>query len=196
MPSNRSSAALRTSRRVRPSALGNSLAGGAGRLSALRTEDGFLYYATSTDGGTLWSSEVEATRLGSSPWELEAAAGPDGRGVAAVRLDNDIIVTRFAPWQAPTVSRRIGRGRVQVRSLCDGDVNVLVVEAKRLGARVAPSRLLRRASFARARGAARLSRSRFRAHYDLRRARTRVGVRLVPRSGRSRAARLAVRRCG
>ncbi len=41
--------------------------GGAGRLSALRTEDGFLYYATSTDGGTLWSSEVEASRLGTQP---------------------------------------------------------------------------------------------------------------------------------
>ncbi len=170
--------------------------GGAGRLSALRTDSGFLYYATSKDGGTLWSSEVEATRLGGTPWELEAAAGADGRGVAAVRRDKDILVTRFAPSQAPIASRRIKRGRVQVRTLCDGDVTVLVVEAKRDGVRVSPSKLLRRASFARARGAARLSRSRFRARYDLTRSRTRVKVRFVPRSGRSKAVRLAVRRCG
>jgi hypothetical protein len=185
--------------RVGASVLNNDfemVSGGAGRLGALRTDQGRLYYATSTDGGTLWSSEVVAAGVGTGPWELEAAAGADGRGVAAVRVDTQIRVARFSPSQAPVASRRFGRGRVQVRSLCDGDVNVLVVEAKRDGARVAASRLLRRASFARARGAARLSRSKFRARYDLSRVRTRVAVRLVPRSGRSRAVRLAVRRCG
>ncbi len=83
-----------------------------------------------------------------------------------------------------------------MRSLCDSDENLLVVEAKRLGARVAPSSLLRRASFSRARGASRLSRSKFRARYDLRRARASIRVRFVPRAGRSRAVRLAVPRCG
>ncbi len=185
--------------RVTASVLNNDfelVSGGAGRLGALRTDSGRLFYATSTDGGTLWSSEVPAAGLGVSPWDLEGAAGADGRGVAAVRVGTQIRVARFSPSQAPVASRRIGRGRVQVRSLCDGGVNVLVVEAKRLGARVGPSRLLRRASFGRARGAARLSRSTFRARYDLSRSRARVPVRFVPRSGRSRAVRLAVRRCG
>lgn len=185
--------------RVTASVLNNDfelVSGGAGRVGALRTEDGRIYYATSTDGGTLWSSEVVAAGVGISPWELEGAAGADGRGVAAVRVDSQIRVARFSPSQSPVKSRRFGNGRVQVRSLCDSDENVLVVEAKRLGARVAASSLLRRASFSRARGASRLSRSKFRARYDLRRARANIRVRFVPRAGRSRAVRLAVRRCG
>lgn len=185
--------------RVTASVLNNDfelVSGGVGRVGALRTDSGRIYYATSTDGGTLWSSEVAAAGVGTTPWELEGAAGADGRGVAAVRVGNQIRIARFSPSQSPVASRRFGNGRVQVRSLCEGDENVLVVEAKRLGARVAASSLLRRASFHRARGASRLSRSAFRARYDLSRARAKVLVRFVPRAGRSRAMRLAVRRCG
>ena len=168
--------------------------GGAGRISALRTDGSpyGLWYATSSDGGTFWSSEVAVARLGDFPSDLEAAAGADGRGVAVTTVGERVVAARFSPADAPVASRRFGRSRVQVRSLCDGEVNVLVLEAKRAGRRIPPSRVLRGATFGRARGATRVGARR----YDLNRARSRVAVRLRPRGGRAKTLRLRLRRCG
>ena len=80
-----------------------------------------------------------------------------------------------------------GNARVQVRSLCDSDENVLVVEAKRLGARVAASSLLRRASFSRARGARGCRARSSAARYDLRRSRANISRPVRPAGTDARA---------
>ena len=86
--------------------------------------------------------------------------------------------------------------RVQVRSTCSGDKKLsLVVEAARGNRRVAPSTVLRRASFSSTRSARRGFRSKFRARYDLRRRTARIPVRVTPRRGKARTLRLRVRRC-
>jgi hypothetical protein len=173
-----------------------------GRLTALITYPVYhLVYMTSTDGGVLWSSTVTAANYGSAyPTALEAATNASGAGAAVV---NDafgvkrVRVTRFTPRTAPVARRRFRGGvRVQVRSTCDGDELSLVVEAARGNRRVAPSTVLRRARFGRARGARRGFRSKFRARYDLRRRTARIPVRVIPRRGKARTLRLRVRRCG
>jgi hypothetical protein len=172
--------------------------GGAGRVSALRT-DGSPYrirYATSIDGGTFWSSEVSVARLGGFPDDLEAATAADGRGVAVTTVDGRVVAARFGPGNAPLASRRFGRSRVQVRSLCDGEVNVLLLEAKRAGRRISPSRVLRGASYGRVRGAARVGLRSGAPRYLLNRARSSVAVRLRPRGGRAKTLRLRLHRCG
>ena len=180
------------------------LAGAGGRLSALRTAESSPYrlrYASSGDGGQLWSSEVSIASYGPFPTSLEAATTADGRGVAVVDFtleeDEQIRVTRFRPALSPVRSKRIGGARVQVRAVCDGLDLRLVVEARRDGARIRPAAVLRRAVFGRARGARRVARHRFSADYDLTRSRARIPVRFRPRgNGRSRVVRLPVRRCG
>ena len=177
---------------------------GSGRLAALRTAGSSPYrllYARSGDGGLLWSSESSVAAYGPYPTSLEVATAPDGRGVAAVDFtledDKQIRVARFRPALSPVRSKSIGGARVQVRKVCDGDDARLVVEARRDGARIRPSTVLRRASFHRARGARRVAVHRFSAGYDLTRSRARIPVRFRPRgSGRSRLVRLPVRRCG
>ena len=113
------------------------VAGGAGRLSALRTEDGFLYYATSTDGGT-----HVVLRGGGQPPRHVAVGARGRRRPRRARGGRRAPSTRTSSSPASRRPRRRPRaaasaaGRVQVRALCDGDVTVLIVEAKRLGARV------------------------------------------------------------
>ena len=85
---------------------------------------------------------------------------------------------------------------MQVRSVCDPDELSLVVEAARGNRQVAPSSVLRRARFGRARGARRGFRRKFRARYELRRRNVRIPVRVTPRRGKARTLRLRVRRCG
>ena len=173
-----------------------------GRLTALVTNSRPSYrlsYTTSTDGGVLWSSLVTVALYGESNYTVEGAMASDGRGAAVVDYafdDKSVRVTRFSPRTAPVKRRRFGRSRVQVRSVCDGDDLSLVVEAARGSRRVAPSAVLRRARFGRARGAARGFRTRFRARYELSRPRVRIPVRVTPRRGKSRTLRLPVRRCG
>jgi hypothetical protein len=85
--------------------------------------------------------------------------------------------------------------RVQVRSVCDDDKLSVVVEAASGNRQVAPSTVVRRARFGRARGARRGFHSKFRARYDLRRGHARIPVRITPRRGKARTLRLRVRRC-
>ena len=171
-----------------------------GRLTALVTYSAYrLVYITSTDGGVLWSSTVNVGNFKEYPADLEVATNASGAG-AAVMADafgaKIVRVTRFTPRAAPVARRRFRGARVQVRSLCDNDKLSLVVEAARGNRQVAPSTVLRRAGFGRARGARRVFRGRFRARYDLRRRSTRVPVRVTPRRGKARTLRLRVRRCG
>ena len=171
-----------------------------GRLTALITYSAYrLDYATSTDGGVLWSSLVTVARYRDYPDALEAATASDGRGAAVVDFsldDKSVRVARFSPRTAPVARRRFGGARVQVRSVCDGDKLSLVVEAARGNRRVAPQTVLRRARFGRARGARRGFRTRFRARYELRLRHARIPVRVIPRRGKARTLRLRVRRCG
>ena len=174
-----------------------------GRLSAFRTANDtggpyFVEYTTSTDGGVLWSSRVRLGRLAEYPGDLEAATNGRGAGAAITAeafAGKAIWLTRFTPRSAPVKRRRFRRGRVQVRSECDEGNLSLVVEGARGNRRVAPSAVLRRARFGRARGARRGFRTRFRARYELTRRRARIPVRVVPRRGKARTLRLRVRRC-
>jgi hypothetical protein len=171
-----------------------------GRLTALVTYSAYrLDYATSTDGGVLWSSLVTVARYGDYPDHLEASTASSGAGAAAVDFslgDKSVRVTRFSPRSSRVARRRFGAARVQLRSVCDGAKLSLVVEAARGNRRVAPGTVLRRARFGRARGARRGFRTRFRARYELRRRHARIGVRVTPRHGRARTLHLRVRRCG
>ncbi len=106
--------------RVTASVLNNDfelVSGGVGRVGALRTDDGRIYYATSTDGGTLWSSEVVAAGVGTSPWELEGAAGADGRGVAAVRVGAIRSGSRASRRRSRRSSLAAGRQRTRAGAL-------------------------------------------------------------------------------
>jgi hypothetical protein len=177
-----------------------------GRLTAVKTDvvtggPYFLEYATSTDGGVLWSSRVQVAVYGREyPSDLELASASDGRGAAVISETlggHAVRVTRFTPRSAPVARRRFRRvkARVQLRSACDGEKLSLVVEAARGNRPIAPAKALRRARFGRARGARRGFRTRFRARYELRRSRARIPVRVIPRRGKARTLRLRVRRC-
>ena len=171
-----------------------------GRLSAVIIYSAYhLLYTTSTDGGVLWSSLVNTANFRKYPTGLEVATNSAGAAatVSDASLDDKRIrITRFTPRSAPVVRRRIRGARVQVRSACDDDLKLsLVVEAARGTRRVGPGAVLRRASFGRTRAARPGFRSRFRARYSLRRRHARIPVRLIPRRGKARTARLSVRRC-
>ncbi|MGZ9121327.1 MAG: hypothetical protein ACXW6A_20885, partial [Gemmatirosa sp.] len=173
------------------------------RLTAVINYSAYrLVYMTSTDGGVLWSSDVNIGNFADYPSGLQVSTNATGAG-AAVFADafgaKGVHVTRFTPRTAPVARKRFRRvrARVQVRSTCSGDKKLsLVVEAARGNRRIAPAKVLRRASFGRARGARRGFRSRFRARYELRRRTARIPVRIVPRRGKARTLRLRVRRCG
>ncbi|HYI19437.1 MAG TPA: hypothetical protein VD836_12055 [Solirubrobacteraceae bacterium] len=171
-----------------------------GRLTAVVNYSAYhLHYMHSTDGGVLWSSTVNIGDFAEYPDALEIATNARGAG-AAVTNDafgdaKPVMVTRFTPRSSPVARRRFRGARVQVRSLCDDDKLSLVVEAARGDRRIAPSAVLRRARFGRARGARRGFRTRFRARYELRRSRARIPVRVIPRRGKARTLRLRVRRC-
>jgi hypothetical protein len=171
-----------------------------GRLSAAITYSAYhLRYATSTDGGVLWSSLVDAVNWGHELTDaLQVATNAAGAGAAIVDLpfgDKSVRVARFSPRSAPVARRRINRARVQVRSICNDEKLTLVVEAAKGTRQVEPSSVLRRARFGRAKGARRGFRTRFRARYQLRRRHARIPVRVVPRNGKARTLRLRVRGC-
>jgi hypothetical protein len=173
-----------------------------GRLTALILFGAYhLHYATSTDGGVLWSSVVDTANYGREyPSGLEAAVNASGAGAAVIHEPfggKRIRVSRFTPRTAPVARKRFRRvgARVQVRSLCKDDDLSLVVEAARGNRQVAPSTVLRRARFGRARRARRGFTSKFRARYVLRRRTARIPVRVTPRRGKARTLRLRVRRC-
>ena len=171
-----------------------------GRLTALVTYSAYrLVYITSTDGGVLWSSTANVGNFKEYQSDVEVATNSSGAGAAVMAEafgDKVVRITRFTPRTAPVARRRIRGARVQVRSMCDDDKLSVVVETARGTRQVAPSTVLRRASFGRARGARRVFRGRFRARYDLRRRTALIPVRVTPRRGKARTLRLRVRRCG
>jgi hypothetical protein len=171
-----------------------------GRLTALITYSAYhLLYATSTDGGVLWSSVVDAANYGSTyPNALEGATNARGAGAAITdnSLDDHAVrITRFTPKTAPVARRRMNKARVQVRSLCDGEKLSVLVEAAKGTRQVKPSSVLRRARFGRTRAAKPGFRTRFRARYTLRRRHARIPVRLIPRHGKARTLHLRLRGC-
>jgi hypothetical protein len=171
-----------------------------GRLTALITMSAYhLLYATSTDGGVLWSSVVDTANFGDNyPNALEGATTTTGAGAAVADSsldDHAVRIVRFTPKTAPVARRRINKARVQVRSLCDGDKLSLLVEAAKGTRQVKPSSVLRRARFGRTRAARPGFRTRFRARYTLHRRHARIPVRIVPRRGKARTLHLRVRGC-
>jgi hypothetical protein len=172
-----------------------------GRLTAAIDYSAYhMRYATSTDGGVLWSSLVDVINWGREYSDaLQVATNASGAGAAVTYLefatDKAVRVARFSPKMAPTKRRKVRGGRVQVRSVCDDKELSLVVEAAKGNRQVKPGKLLRRATFGRARGAHRDSRRRYRARYTLHRRHARIPVRVVPRRGKARTLRLPVRGC-
>jgi hypothetical protein len=173
-----------------------------GRLSAAIDYSAYhMRYATSTDGGVLWSSLVDVVNWGREYVDaLQVATNASGAGAAVTYLefatDKAVRVARFSPKMAPVARRKFRGGRVQVRSVCDDQELTLVVEAAKGSRQVKPGTILRRASFARrTKGARRVSRRPYRARYVLRRRHARIPVRVVPRRGKARTLRLKVRGC-
>jgi hypothetical protein len=171
-----------------------------GRLTAAIDYSAYhMRYATSTDGGVLWSSLVDAVNWGREYVDaLQVTTNSSGAGAAVVWRefgDKSVRVGRFSPRMAPVARRKVRGGRVQVRSICDDDDLSLVVEAAKGNRQVKPGRLLRSARFGRAKGAHRDSRRRYRAAYTLHRRHARIPVRIVPRHGKAHTLRLRVRGC-
>ena len=168
-----------------------------GRLSAAIDYSAYhMRYATSTDGGVLWSSLVDVVNWGREYVDaLQVATNASGAGAAVTYLefatDKAVRVARFSPKMAPVARRKFRGGRVQLRSVCDDQKLTLVVEAAKGNRQVKPGSILRRASFARrTKGARRVSRRPYRARYVLRRRHARIPVRVVPRRGKARTLRL------
>ena len=186
-----------------------ALAGSGTRLTGLWAVDppGFPYLldiVTSTDGGTLWSSEATIAVSSTALYSLELATNPAGHGVAVNGGDTNarpIWVYVIDPRKANSARARFGDTTVQVRTDlgdCVSEQRVhLRVQAARGGDLVSPSGVLRSARVSVSRSRI-LHRSRWSTLVDLRRTRAKrtARVRLVPRHGRARTLRLAVRGCG
>jgi hypothetical protein len=186
-----------------------ALAGSGTRLTGLWAVDppGFPYLldmVTSTDGGTLWSSEATIAVSSTALYSLELATNPAGHGVAVNGGDTNarpIWVYVIDPRKANSARARFGDTTVQVRTDlgdCVSEQRVhLRVQAARGGDLVSPSGVLRSARVSVSRSRI-LHRSRWSTLVDLRRTRAKrtATVRLVPRHGRARTLRYVVRGCG
>jgi hypothetical protein len=186
-----------------------ALAGSGTRLTGIWAVDppGFPYLldmVTSTDGGTLWSSEATLAVSPTALYTLELATNPAGRGIAVNGGDTSarpIWVYVIDPRKANVARARFGDTAVQLRTDlgdCVSEQRVrLRVQAARGGDLVSPSGVLRSARVSVSRSRI-LHRSRWSTLVDLRRTRAKrvARVRLVPRHGRARTLRLAVRGCG
>jgi hypothetical protein len=186
-----------------------ALAGAGTRVTGLWAVDppGFDYLldmVTSTDGGTLWSSEATLAVSPTALYSLELATTPAGHGVAVNGGDTEarpIWVYVIDPRRANVARARFGDTTVQLRTDlgdCVSEERVrLRVQAARGGDLVSPSGVLRSARVSVSRSRI-LHRSRWSTLVDLRRVRAKrtARVRLVPRHGRARTLRLAVRGCG
>jgi hypothetical protein len=186
-----------------------ALAGSGTRLTGIWAVDppGFNYLldmVTSTDGGALWSSEATLAVSPTALYSLELATNPAGRGVAVNGGDTDprpIWVYVIDSRKGNVARARFGDTMVQLRTDlgdCVSEERVrLRVQAARGGDLVSPSGVLRSARVS-VRRSRILHRSRWSTLVDLRRARAKrtATVRLVPRHGRARTLRLAVRGCG
>jgi hypothetical protein len=186
-----------------------ALAGSGTRLTGVFAGDppGFDYLlnmVTSTDGGTLWSSEATIAVSPTALYSLELATNPAGHGVAVNGGDTDarpIWVYVIDPRRANVARARFGDTMVQARTDlgdCVSEQRARIrIQAARGGDLVSPSGVLRSARVAVSRSRI-LHRSRWSTLADLRRTRAKrtATVRLVPRQGRTRTLRLTVRGCG
>jgi hypothetical protein len=186
-----------------------ALAGSGTRLTGLFAGNpasfGYLLnMVTSTDGGTLWSSEATIATSPTALYTLELATNPAGHGVAVNGGDTDprpIWVYVIDPRRANVARARFGDTMVQLRTdlgNCGSEQRVrLRVQAARGGDLVSPSGVLRSARVSVSRSRI-LHRSRWSTLVDLRRVRAKrtATVRLVPRHGRARTLHLRVRGCG
>ena len=180
-----------------------ALAGSGTRLTGIWAVDppGFPYLldmVTSTDGGTLWSSEATLAVSPTALYTLELATNPAGHGVAVNGGDTNarpIWVYVIDPRKANVARARFGDTTVQLRTDlgdCVSEQRVrLRVQAARGGDLVSPSGVLRSARVSVSRSRI-LHRSRWSTLVDLRRTRAKrtARVRLVPRHGRARTLRL------
>jgi hypothetical protein len=186
-----------------------ALAAAGTRLTAVFAGDppGFGYLlnmVTSTDGGTLWSSEATIAVRSTALYTLELATDPTGRGVAVDGGSTEarpIWVYVIDPRKANVARARFGDTMVQLRADlgdCVSETRAhLRVQAARGADLVSPSTVLRSARVSVRRSRV-LHRGRWSTLVDLRRVRAKrtATVRLVPRHGRTRTLRLAVRACG
>jgi hypothetical protein len=162
-----------------------------------------VQFATSLDGGALWSSVSTMAVPSDARYGLQAAITPAGNGVLVSGGDGDdapIEVFVIDPHRAKVARARFGTTTVQLRADegdCVEETHLsLRVQAARGGVLVSPGTVLRGAHVS-VRRARVLHRSRWATLVDLRRVTTRTAtVRLVPRHGHSRRLRLPVRACG
>jgi hypothetical protein len=186
-----------------------ALAGSGTRLTGIWAVDppGFDYLldmVTSTDGGTLWSSEATLAVSPTALYTLELATNPAGHGVAVNGGDTEarpIWVYVIDPRKANVARARFGDTMVQARTDlgdCVSEQRARIrIQAARGGDLVTPSGVLRSARVSVSRSRI-LHRGRWSSLVDLRRTRARrtATVRLVPRHGRTRTLRYVVRGCG
>jgi hypothetical protein len=163
-----------------------------------------VQFASSVDGGALWSTAATLAVLGDQPQALESATLPTGVGVVVDGgsfEDKPIDVYRVDPHRAKVARARFGSTTVQLRADdgdCIPDTQLsLRVQAARGGVLVSPGSVLRAARISVSRSSVE-RRGRWTLLVDLRRSRAKrtATVRLVPRHGRSRTLRLPVRGCG
>jgi hypothetical protein len=170
----------------------------------LPSSGNLVQFATSLDGGALWSTPATLAKTGTDQFELQTAILPNGNGVVVDGGsfdDEPIVVYRLDPHRAKVARARFGRTTVQLRADdgdCIPDTQVsLRIEAARGGALVNPSGVLRRARISVSRARVQ-RRSRWTTLVDLRRARAKrtATARLVPWKGHARTIRLPVLGCG
>jgi len=163
-----------------------------------------LNMVTSTDGGTLWSSEATIAMSNEALYTLELATAPNGHGVAVNGGDTEsapITVYVIDPRKANVARARFGDTMVQARTDLGDCVHErtahIRVQAARGGDMVSPSGVLRSARVSVSRSRVE-HRSRWSTLVDLRaeRAKRTATIRLVPRHGRARTLRYTVRGCG
>ena len=184
---------------------GFQLAGNTkGRLTAVINYSAYrLVYMTSTDGGVLWSSDVNIGNFDEYPSALQVCHQRDGRrrGGLRRRVRRQGRARHALHARAPPRSRA-GASAASARA-CRSAAPAAATSSCRsssrrpaatAGSRPRPS-CAGPASAAPAAPAA-ASASKFRARYDLRRRTARIPVRVTPRRGKARTLRLRVRRCG
>jgi hypothetical protein len=186
-----------------------ALAGSGSRLTGIFAGDppGFDYLlnmVTSTDGGTLWSSEATIAISNDALYTLELATAPNGHGVAVNGGDTEsapITVYVIDPRKPNVARARFGDTMVQARTDLGDCVHEntarIRIQAARGGDMVSPSGVLRSARVSVSRSRVE-HRSRWSTLVDLRttRAKRTATIRLVPRHGRARTLHYVVRGCG
>jgi hypothetical protein len=186
-----------------------ALAGSGSRLTGIFAGDppGFDYLlnmVTSTDGGTLWSSEATIAISNDGLYTLELATAPDGHGVAVNGGDTEagpITAYVIDPRKANVARARFGDTMVQARTDLGDCVHEqrasIRIQAARGGDMVSPSGVLRSARVSVSRSRV-LHRSRWSTLVDMRAERPKrtATIRLVPRHGRARTLHYVVRGCG